>query len=58
MESELQCLRGELLVASGAGNEGIKTAFGLAHEIACRQDAKTLELRARRNLEQRPPTRR
>jgi DNA-binding SARP family transcriptional activator len=46
MESELQCLRGELLLASGASASDIKTAFGLAHEIACRQHAKALELRA------------
>ena len=46
MESELQCLRGELLLASGAGASDIRTAFGLAHQIARRQHAKALELRA------------
>jgi class 3 adenylate cyclase len=46
LESELQRLRGELLRASGAGAADIETAFGLAHEIARRQEAKALELRA------------
>jgi DNA-binding SARP family transcriptional activator len=57
MESELQRLRGELLVALGADAQDIDTAFGLAHEIACRQDAQALELRATRKLEHRRPTR-
>jgi class 3 adenylate cyclase/tetratricopeptide (TPR) repeat protein len=46
MESELQRLRGELLVALRADPADIERAFGLAHEVACRQDAKALELRA------------
>ena len=46
LDSELQRLRGELLVASGAGAAEIDAAFGLACEIAQRQEAKALELRA------------
>jgi len=45
MESELQRLRGALLVATGAEAADIARAFGLAQEIACRQDAKALALR-------------
>ena len=58
MESELHCLRGELLVASGAERGDIEAAFGLAHEIARRQDAKTLEARAAAALARWQPTRR
>ena len=50
MEADLQCLRGELLVASGADPADIEAAFGLAREIACRQEAKAFELRAAREL--------
>jgi DNA-binding SARP family transcriptional activator/tetratricopeptide (TPR) repeat protein len=46
MESELQRVRAELLVASGAGAADIADAFDLAHETARRQDAKSLEVRA------------
>jgi predicted ATPase len=49
-DSELQRLRGELLVASGAGAADIKTAFRQAHEIAQRQEAAALEQRAAGNL--------
>jgi DNA-binding SARP family transcriptional activator len=58
MDSELHCLRGELLVASGADARDIEAAFGLAHEIACQQDAKTLEARAAAALARWQPTRR
>jgi DNA-binding SARP family transcriptional activator/tetratricopeptide (TPR) repeat protein len=58
MESELQCLRGELLVALGAPAADIERAFGLAREIACRQDAKALELRATGELARWGQTRR
>jgi tetratricopeptide (TPR) repeat protein len=46
MESELHRVRGELLVASGAGAADIRAAFGLAREIAQRQEAAALERRA------------
>jgi ATP/maltotriose-dependent transcriptional regulator MalT len=58
MDSVLHCLRGELLVASGADARDIEAAFGLAHEIACRHDAKTLEARAAAALACWQPTRR
>jgi DNA-binding SARP family transcriptional activator len=46
MESELQRIRGELLAASGADPAEIGNAFRLALEIAQRQGAAALELRA------------
>jgi predicted ATPase len=46
MESELQRLRGELLVASGADAADIDAALCLAHETARRQHATALERRA------------
>jgi predicted ATPase len=46
VDSELQRLRGELLRAAGAGAADIEAAFRLALEIAQRQEAKALELRA------------
>jgi class 3 adenylate cyclase len=45
-ESELQRLRGQLLQAAGADPADIEAAFRLATEIAQRQEAKALELRA------------
>ena len=45
-ESELQRLRGELLLAAGAVAADIEAAFRLALEIAQRQEAKALALRA------------
>jgi DNA-binding SARP family transcriptional activator len=50
LDSELQRLRGELLVASGAGATDIRTAFGLAREIARSQAAAALERQARSEL--------
>ena len=50
LESELLRLRGELLAASGAGAADIEAAFGLALEVARRQEAKALELRASTEL--------
>ncbi len=46
LESSLQRIRGELLVVSEASATEIETAFGLAQEIARRQEAKALEVRA------------
>jgi tetratricopeptide (TPR) repeat protein len=46
LDSELQRLRAELLVASGAGAADIRAAFGLAREIARGQKAAALERRA------------
>jgi hypothetical protein len=57
MDSELHRLRGELLVASGAAAGDIEKAFGLAHEVACRQEAKALEERAAAALARWEPTR-
>jgi hypothetical protein len=57
MESELHRLHGELLAASGAGAADIEAAFGRAHEIACRQDAKALELRVAREFARSSPRR-
>ena len=58
MESELQRLRGELLMTSGAGAADVETALSLARAIACRQNAAALELRAARELADWQPTRR
>ena len=57
MESELQRLRGELLITSGAGAEDIEAALGLARAIARRQNAAALELRAVRAPARRQPNR-
>ena len=57
MESELQRLRGELLMTSGAGAEDIEAALCLARAIARRQSAAALELRAVRALAHRQPNR-
>lgn len=46
IESELHRLRGELLRARGASARDVEAAFRLAHAVAVRQRAKTLELRA------------
>jgi class 3 adenylate cyclase/tetratricopeptide (TPR) repeat protein len=46
LESEIQRLRGEILRASGAGAADIEAAFQLSLDVARRQRAKALELRA------------
>src|SRR4051812_12321118 len=46
LDSLLQRIRGELLVASGSGAAEIEAAFELADDIARRQDAKALEAQA------------
>jgi hypothetical protein len=46
LESELQCLRGEALRASGATAADVEAAFSLARDVARRQHARLLELRA------------
>ena len=46
LDSELHRLRGELLRGSGAPTSEIEAEFRLAYEIAQRQEAKALELRA------------
>jgi hypothetical protein len=46
LESEIQCLRGEILRSSGAGAADIEGAFQLSLDVARRQGAKALELRA------------
>jgi hypothetical protein len=56
MESELQRLRGELLMTSGADPADIGTALSRAHETACRQYATTLERRAAEDLARWRPT--
>jgi hypothetical protein len=57
MDSELHRLRGELLVASGAHASDIETAFGRAHEIACRQQARALQERVAAAMARWEPTR-
>ncbi len=57
MDSELHCLRGGLLAASGADASDMETAFGLAHEIARRQDARAPDARAAAALARWEPTR-
>jgi class 3 adenylate cyclase/tetratricopeptide (TPR) repeat protein len=46
LDSELQRLRGELLHAADAAAGEIESAFRRAYDIAVRQEAKSLELRA------------
>jgi predicted ATPase len=58
LESELQRIRGQLLVASGADDTDIETAFRLAQETARRQEAKALELRTAGELARWQHTRR
>jgi hypothetical protein len=50
MESELQRLRGELLMTSGADPADIDAALSRAHETACRQYAAPLKRRAADDL--------
>jgi hypothetical protein len=53
MESALHCLQGRLLIAARADPADVEKAFGLAQDIAGRQNAKALELLAARELARR-----
>ena len=46
LESELQRLRGEVILAAGATPADVQSAFSMARDVARRQHARLLELRA------------
>lgn len=46
LESELQRLRGEVILAAGATRADVQSAFSMARDVARRQHARLLELRA------------
>ena len=51
-EAELYRLKGELLLAGGVGVDDAASCFEQALDVACRQEARSLELRAAMNLGQ------